>query len=75
MTKKRRSFTTEFKLEAAQLVTQQGYSAAEASRSLGVSDVLLGRWVRQLKKEHGHHAQEQSADTGAATNQGARGQN
>lgn len=30
---------------------QQGYSAAEASRSLGVSDVLLGRWVRQLKKE------------------------
>ncbi|MDA8618190.1 transposase, partial [Gammaproteobacteria bacterium] len=48
MTKKRRSFTTEFKLEAAQLVTQQGYSAAEASRSLGVSDVLLGRWVRQL---------------------------
>ena len=51
MTKKRRSFTTEFKLEAAQLVTQQGYSAAEASRYLGVSDVLLGRWVRQLKKE------------------------
>ena len=43
MTKKRRSFTAEFKLEAAQLVTQHGYSAAEASRSLGVSDVLLGR--------------------------------
>jgi transposase len=51
MTKKRRSFTAEFKLEAAQLVTLQGYSVAEASRSLGVSDVLLGRWVRQLKQE------------------------
>jgi len=52
MTKKRRSFTAEFKLEAAQLVTLQGYSVAEASRSLGVSDVLLGRWVRQLKQEN-----------------------
>jgi hypothetical protein len=34
MTNIRRSFTTDFKLEAAQLVTQQGYSFAEASRSL-----------------------------------------
>ena len=51
MAKQRRSFTTEFKLDAAQLITQQGYSIAEASRSLGVSDVLLGRWVRQLKQE------------------------
>ena len=51
MKKKRRSFTTEFKLETAQLVTQHGYSVAEASRSLGLSDVLVGRWVKQLKQE------------------------
>ncbi len=32
MARQRRSFTTEFKLEAAQLVTQQGYSIVEESR-------------------------------------------
>jgi transposase-like protein len=35
MTNIQRSFTTDCKLEAAQLVTEQGYSFAEASRSLG----------------------------------------
>ncbi|HEA3202747.1 TPA: transposase, partial [Aeromonas veronii] len=32
----RRSFTAEFKLEAASLVLDQGYSFSEASRSLDV---------------------------------------
>ncbi len=34
MTRLRRSFTAEFKLEAASLVLDQGYSVPEASRSL-----------------------------------------
>lgn len=35
MTKQRRSFSAEFKREAAGLVLDQGYSQTEASRSLG----------------------------------------
>jgi transposase len=52
MVNKRRSFTTEFKLEAAQLVTEQGYSIVQASRSLGVGQSAMRRWVKQLKQEH-----------------------
>lgn len=51
MARQRRSFTTEFKLEAAQLVTQQGYSPGDASRSLGIGETLR-RWVAQLKQEN-----------------------
>jgi transposase len=51
MTNIRRSFTTDFKLEAAQLVTEQGYSFAEASRSLGIGETALRRWVSQLQQE------------------------
>ncbi|GAO96719.1 hypothetical protein PSA5_28390 [Pseudomonas syringae pv. actinidiae] len=36
MTKQRRTFSAEFKREAAGLVLDQGYSHIEASRSLGV---------------------------------------
>jgi transposase len=31
------------------LVVEQGYSCAEAGRSLGVSGALIGRWKRQLE--------------------------
>jgi len=51
MARLRRSFTTEFKLEAAQLVTQQGYSIVEASRSLGVGRSVPRRLVAQLIQE------------------------
>ncbi len=51
MAKQRRSFTTDFKLEAAQLVTQHGYSILEASRAIGVGESVLRRWVNQLQQE------------------------
>lgn len=51
MVRKRRTFTTEFKLEAAQLVTEQGYSIPQASRSLGIGETALRRWVNQLQLE------------------------
>ena len=51
MTKKRRSFTREFKLEAASLVLDQGYSIPEACRSLDVSETSLRNWVQQLSQE------------------------
>ena len=41
MARSRRTYTTEFKTEAVKLVTEQGYSVAEAARSLGLSDNLL----------------------------------
>lgn len=53
MTRKRRTFTTEFKREAASLVLDQGYSLAEASRSLDLGETALRRWVKQLEAERG----------------------
>ena len=41
MTRLHRSFTAEFKLEAASLVLDQGYSVTEASRSLDVGETAL----------------------------------
>lgn len=49
--RKRRSFTTEFKHEAASLVVDQGYTNAEACRSLDLSESALRHWVRQLREE------------------------
>lgn len=51
MTKQRRSFTPEFKCEAASLVLDQGYSITEACRSLGLLESALRRWVNQLQVE------------------------
>lgn len=42
----RRSFTKEFKREAASLVIDQGYSVTEASRSVDVSLSVMRRWVK-----------------------------
>ena len=53
MTRQRRSFTAEFKLEAAKLVLDQGYSVAEACRSLDVNNNVLRRWVKQLQDQRG----------------------
>ena len=53
MTSKRRTFTKEFKLEAAILVLDQGYSVTDAARSLGVGETALRRWLQQLSDERG----------------------
>lgn len=55
MAKRRRTYTPEFKAEAVKLVTQQGYSVAEAARSLGVHETLLRSW-KQALLEHGDRA-------------------
>ena len=51
MTKQRRTFSAEFKREAADLVLKQNYSFIEASRSLSVGESALRRWVDQLQQE------------------------
>ena len=53
MKRERRSFSTEFKYEAAGLVLDQGYSIAETCRSLDVGETALRRWVDQLRAERG----------------------
>jgi len=50
MTCKRRSFSPEFKLEAAQLVVDQNDSIREAADAMNVGKTTLENWVRQLKK-------------------------
>lgn len=51
MSKQRRTFSPEFKQQAACLVRDQGYSHVEANRSIGVGESLMRRWVRQLQLE------------------------
>jgi transposase len=42
--KPRRTFTREFKVQAVKLVTEQGYSYAEAARQLGVRENQIRNW-------------------------------
>ncbi|HEX5269794.1 MAG TPA: IS3 family transposase [Gemmataceae bacterium] len=51
MARKRRTYTPEFKAEAVKLVTQQGYSVAEAARSLGIHETLLRSWKQALEAQ------------------------
>ena len=53
MSNQRRSYTTEFKHEAACLVLDHGYSVPAACRSLDVGLTAMRRWVKQLREERG----------------------
>lgn len=55
MARTRRIYTPEFKAEAVKLVTEQGYSIAEAARSLGINDNLIRNW-KQALQDNGEHA-------------------
>jgi transposase len=46
--KRRKSYSREFKLEAVRLITEKGYSIAEASQNLGIEYSVLRRWKKQL---------------------------
>ena len=61
MARQRRSYTREFKLEAVKLITEKGYSVAEAARSLDLGETLLRSWKQAHEKAgeqafpgHGH---------------------
>src|SRR3954462_8560753 len=51
LAKKRRPYTPEFKAEAVKLVIEQGYSVAEAARSLGIHETLLRSWQQALQAQ------------------------
>jgi len=44
-------FSPEFRLESAQLVTDQGRSIREAAEAMGVGKSTMDKWVRQLREE------------------------
>jgi transposase len=54
MSKKRKSYSREFKIEAVRLIIEKGYSIAEASRNLGIEYSVLRRWKKQLADDPLH---------------------
>ena len=48
---KKRNFSPEFRLEAAQLVVDQGYTKRAACDAMGVGKSTMEYWVRRLRAE------------------------
>lgn len=46
-------YSKEFKLDAVNLVLEQGYERKTAAESLGVKYELLCRWVKEASEEEG----------------------
>lgn len=51
MTKTRRTYTREFKLEAVHLLETSGKSVTQLERELGIGGGCLGDWKRQFAEE------------------------
>ena len=49
----RKKYSKEFKLDAVSLVVEQGYSRADAARSLDINANMLGRWVKENDTKDG----------------------
>jgi transposase-like protein len=72
----RRSFTSEFKREAASLVLDQGYSVLAACEAMDVGATAMRRWVEQLRRERGGETPRTApgADPGPTADPGAGGE-
>ena len=46
-----RKYSSEFKEEAVALVTEQGYSIAEAAKSLGIATNVLHSWKAKMEEK------------------------
>lgn len=61
--RKRRSFTAEYRAEAAGRVIESGRPVAQVVRELGLGEQLLGKWVHaERARRAGEPAGELSAD-------------
>ncbi|MFT5460256.1 MAG: transposase [Myxococcota bacterium] len=49
--KKRRSYTPEFKAEAVKLVLEEGLSQVKAARDLGIAESVLWRWLQKASAQ------------------------
>lgn len=54
MSRRRKSYTREFKKEAVKLVTEQGYKPDQVARDPGITTNMLGRWRRELTGDLDH---------------------
>jgi transposase len=52
VSRKRRSFTPEFKEEAAKMVVESSRSTASVARELGLTEQTLRNWVNDYRKIH-----------------------
>jgi transposase len=52
----RKQYTKEFKLDAISLVLDQGFTIAEAARSLGIRANMLGRWIKESQVDNNGQA-------------------
>jgi len=48
--RKRMKYSAEFKAEAVKLVMEQGLSATQAAKDLGISQSVLSRWVAAARR-------------------------
>ncbi len=53
MAKPRRTFTSEFKVQAVKLITEQGRSIAEVARDLDLGESLLRSWKTAFAADGG----------------------
>lgn len=51
MHKERSKFTSEFKIEAVNLVLERDYSIMQACAALGIGPTALRRWIKQYQQE------------------------
>ena len=51
MTRKRKRYSKQFKIDAVKLVTEQGYRVSEAARNLEIHHSSLRRWRKQLETD------------------------
>ena len=51
MSRTRRKFDKEFKLEATKMVVEGGKTLAEVGRLLGVNQGLIGKWVKAHRED------------------------
>lgn len=51
MTRQRREFTPEFKVQVAQMITAQGLTVAQVCRDMNLSESAVRQWVKQLNAE------------------------
>jgi transposase len=52
MTREKKSYSAEFKMDAVRLVTEQGYKTSEAARNLGIHPSVLNRWKQQMASDN-----------------------
>jgi transposase len=49
----RRKFSREFKISAVKLVNEQGYTIAQAAKSLGIEAGTVRYWVEKFSRQEG----------------------